>query len=301
MAGKGQNLIRPVVDNRQNAFNPLTGKQIPLGPSPFKRLFVVEQLSEDILLCLDEYKQLVSVALPLSLQKATYARTDESAFVDGLYYKWLTTLTKSDSNDLEYSWQSVRTRATVPAALATEDQDSDYVFEEERITPPYRKGEPIIAMHFINDREGSIRYMDSNTAGRSFVKEVKLTVKELFFVDLTLGSNSIIATAKDSTVHIEVALPWVFRRESYENATRSGITYAVSSNLTDDRIYRVAKYSDAGIPMEEDQVTTPPYYVGEPIIVSEYVDPVDDYITHVDLNVAGRCWAAIPENVEEIT
>lgn len=73
-----------------------------------------------------------------------------------------------------------------------------------------------------------------------------------------------------------VSKPWLLRQSPFENEAFNGVTYAYSSvnerSATD------------GVDTETQQIT-PSYVVGEQLLT----------LAGVDLNTAGRCWAAVEE------
>ena len=150
MVGSGQNIQRPEVENRNNAFDPRSGKFIQAGPPKFKRFFVINQIDGNYLLCMDEHSLVVVVALPFSLQEST-------VYGDGKTYTWGEIVTTVDSAGKELSWQQQRTVT-----------DKASVSSTELSSPPYVLGEPLIAMHFINDKDPSVKWIDSNASGRSW-------------------------------------------------------------------------------------------------------------------------------------
>ena len=150
MQAPGTNIQRPEVDNKQNAYDPRTGQFIKTGPPKFKRFFVVKQFDGDYLLCMDQHSQLVTVALPFSLQKSTL-------YKDKKIYTWGGIVTTVDKDGNEVSWQQSRTVTDEASYSSTEVS-----------TPPYILDEPIIAMHFINDKDKTVRWIDTNTSGRSW-------------------------------------------------------------------------------------------------------------------------------------
>lgn len=150
--GPRKNTQVPVVPSRSNAFNPLTGQSIRVGPPDFKRFFVVEQIDGDYLLCVDEKSNLTIVALPFALQES-------ALYNNGQKYVWGEIGILKNSQDVAVGWQQARTVDEV----------------SEVIAPAYMLGEPILAMRLINDTDPSVKWVDVNASGRFWANAVNNT------------------------------------------------------------------------------------------------------------------------------
>ena len=150
--GPRKNTQVPVVPSRSNAFNPLTGQSIRVGPPDFKRFFVVEQIDGDYLLCVDEKSNLTIVALPFALQES-------ALYNNGQEYVWGEIGILKNSLDVAVGWQQARTVDEV----------------SEVIAPAYMLGEPILAMRLINDTDPSVKWVDVNASGRFWANVVNNT------------------------------------------------------------------------------------------------------------------------------
>ncbi len=98
--------------------------------------------------------------------------------------------------------------------------------------------------------------------------------------------------AEEETV--AVMKPWILRRTPFDGEEVDGITYTYTSaterEATDD--------PEADPPDAEEQIVTPVYLVRTGERAGELVYAVESLEGWVDINHAGRCWAAI-EPVEE--
>jgi len=87
----------------------------------------------------------------------------------------------------------------------------------------------------------------------------------------------------DDGQRIEVYKPYMLRRSPFDGQTVDEIEYVYSDNYS-----RTATGVEDGEydGEEEDQFVTPPYLIGEQIIAVKF------QFSWIDLNNAGRCWAA---------
>ena len=89
--------------------------------------------------------------------------------------------------------------------------------------------------------------------------------------------------ADDDSQRIEVYKPYMLRRSPFDGQTVDEIEYVYSDNYS-----RTAEGEEGGEyeGEGEDQFVVPPYLIGEQIIAVKF------QFSWVDLNNAGRCWAA---------
>lgn len=290
-------------------FNPVKGTYWPMGyPVMFKVLFVKKQLNGDYLLCDDGRGELFKVGLPLNMQKTFFVRDDEPQFADGKYYVWENILITKNEDQEATSWQQKRKvynenpdsgDSTTTAENAT----------DQRIIPAYVLGEPILAIKIADDKDPhNVQWMDLNTAGRTWQEEIKLSVKEVIVEHVNFFSGTIRcydpSASEYEKEHFEnyltVAMPYELRAVSYDGKTRHGVSYSTAGGDSSGRTIRKASYISEEEALEEYQAVVPPYYIGEPIVVSEYIDADNEHVTHIDLNLAGRSWAAYPEDIDDI-
>ena len=176
----------------------------------------------------------------------------------------------------------------------TRTATKESISEVQRITPDYYIGEELLCI-----KRNSF-WQDVNSAGREWVADTEEEEEEG-----GIGSRhkTVVVTAiNDNTIEYEIGdpsapvtaaayRPYLLRKLPFDGETVDGITYTYSGfGETQER--SATDGSDT-----ETQVVTPPYYIGEEIIVAEFISRElvgDSYVRTafwIDLNSGGRCWA----------
>lgn len=294
----------PEVESRTWPLNPATGQYMPAGPAPFKRFFVLKQLDGDKLLCVDENGERDYVALPFSMQQYFFEKTDDSGsrerYHDGYFYVWGSLKRETDPTDDEntpVSWQQYRTVSKIdPDAEQPEGEEAE-VADVQCIAPAYVLNEPIMAMHFFNDKDSDICWMDINIAGRAFGKAPIAKI-----VRLRSESDDYLICTDENDDLIKVAKPYILQKTPWDGKEINRLKYKYQSagqrTVTSERALGGGETSESLI---ETQLVTPSYgyvpdgdFEGEQLTVIAGETGIQG-VEYMDINTAGRCWAVVDE------